>query len=94
MIGDNIGILRVFTYCVAKKYAVLYSQRGFVHWYVGQGMGKGDHEFEEARQGLGFLEKDYLDVLTEQASDEEDGVHMKMIIYTFVLFPTILILFK
>eukprot|EP00484_Ammonia_sp_Unknown_P012028 CAMPEP_0197073350 /NCGR_PEP_ID=MMETSP1384-20130603/210562_1 /TAXON_ID=29189 /ORGANISM="Ammonia sp." /LENGTH=44 /DNA_ID= /DNA_START= /DNA_END= /DNA_ORIENTATION= len=27
-------------------------------------------EFAEAREGLGFLEKDYLDVLSEQATDE------------------------
>merc|ERR1712045_355237 len=42
----------------------------FVHWYVGEGMEEG--EFAEAREDLGFLEKDYLDVLSEQATDEED----------------------
>ena len=29
-------------------------------------------EFSEAREDLGFLEKDYLDVVSEQASDEEE----------------------
>jgi len=29
-------------------------------------------EFAEAREDLGFLEKDYLDVLSEQATDEEN----------------------
>ena len=76
MIGDNIGILRVFIDCVAKKYAVMYSQSGFVHWYVGEGMKKRDHEFGEAREDLGFWEKDDLYVLSEQASDEEDGLNI------------------
>ena len=71
MIGNNTGISRVFTDRVAKKYDLMYSQRAFVHWYVGEGMEEG--EFAEAREDLGFLEKDYLDVLAEQATDEEDG---------------------
>ena len=42
---------------------MMYSQRAYVHWYIGEGMEEG--EFFEAREDLGFLEKDYLDV-TEQ----------------------------
>ena len=71
MIGNNSGINRVFTERIAKKYDLMYSQRAFVHWYVGEGMEEG--EFAEAREDLGFLEKDYLDILSEQATDEEDG---------------------
>merc|ERR1719473_551320 len=70
MIGNNIAVNRVFTERLSKKYDMMYSQRAYVHWYVGEGMEEG--EFSEAREDLGFLEKDYLDVVSEQASDEED----------------------
>merc|ERR1711964_447919 len=70
MIGNNIAANRVFTERLSKKYDMMYSQRAYVHWYVGEGMEEG--EFSEAREDLGFLEKDYLDVVTEQASDEEE----------------------
>merc|ERR1712026_193454 len=70
MIGNNVAVSRVFTERITKKYDMMYSQRAFVHWYVGEGMEEG--EFSEAREDLGFLEKDYLDVVTEQASDEGD----------------------
>merc|ERR1711879_684714 len=68
MIGNNVAVSRVFTERINKKYDMMYSQRAFVHWYVGEGMEEG--EFSEAREDPGFLEKDYLDVVTEQASDE------------------------
>merc|ERR1712165_90407 len=70
MIGNNIAINRVFSERLSKKYDMMYSQRAYVHWYVGEGMEEG--EFSEAREDLGFLEKDYLDVVSEQASDEEE----------------------
>jgi len=69
MIGNNIAVNRVFVERLSKKYDMMYSQRAYVHWYVGEGMEEG--EFSEAREDLGFLEKDYLDVVNEQASDEE-----------------------
>jgi tubulin alpha len=70
MIGNNTAISRVFSERISKKYDLMYSQRAFVHWYVGEGMEEG--EFAEAREDLGFLEKDYLDVLSEQATDDAD----------------------
>merc|ERR1712158_143897 len=69
-IGNNTAISRVFSERISKKYDMMYSQRAFVHWYVGEGMEEG--EFAEAREDLGFLEKDYLDVLSEQATDDAD----------------------
>jgi len=70
MIGNNIAVNRVFTERLSKKYDMMYSQRAYVHWYVGEGMEEG--EFSEAREDLGFLEKDYQDVVSEKASDEEE----------------------
>merc|ERR1712156_473263 len=70
MIGNNIAVNRVFKDRLCKKYDMMYSQRAYVHWYVGEGMEEG--EFSEAREDLGFLEKDYLDVVSEAASDEEE----------------------
>jgi len=70
MIGNNVAISRVFTKRICAKYDLMYQQRAYVHWYVGEGMEEG--EFSEAREDLGFLEKDYLDVVSEQASDEEE----------------------
>merc|ERR1712087_277908 len=70
MNANNTAMGRVLSDRISRKYGPLYSQRAFVHWYVGEGMEEG--ELAEAREDLGFLEKDYLDVLSEQVTDEEE----------------------
>jgi len=70
MLANNTAVSRVFTERIAKKFDLMYAQRAFIWWFVGEGYESG--EFAETREDLGFLEKDYLDVLSEQATDEWD----------------------
>ena len=50
-LGNGIPVGRWFDNKISRKYDYLYSQRAFVHWYVGEGMEEG--EFAEAREDLG-----------------------------------------
>jgi len=70
MVGNNVAIMRTLNQRIVNKYDCLYSQRAYVHWHVGEGMEEG--EFAEAREDLGFLEKDYLDVVSGYNSDYSD----------------------
>ena len=69
MMGNNTCMNTFFKERISKVYDKMYSQRSFVHWFVYEGMEEG--EFAEAREDLGFLEKDYLDLLYEEATDED-----------------------
>eukprot|EP01084_Bolivina_argentea_P224012 378898_1 len=71
MMGNNTCVQRLFHERICKKYDVMYSQRAFVHWYVSEGME--ECEFEQARENLSYIEKDYNEVLCEMVSDDMDS---------------------
>ena len=74
MIANNCGMSRVINERICKQYDLLFSKRAYLHWYLNENME--ETEMIEARENVGYLEKEYLEmawtVSDEEYTDDED----------------------
>ncbi|ETO29488.1 tubulin alpha-1 chain [Reticulomyxa filosa] len=70
MIANNAGMHRMLVKRICLPFDLMYSLRSFVHWYVYEALE--ESELFSARENMGFLERDYSDVVTEYPFDDDN----------------------
>ena len=68
--GSNVCISRFFNQRIYKIYDTIHPQKVAIDRYIDARME--EEELAEARANLGFLERDYLDVMDDAITTDED----------------------